>query len=179
MGLRYYAGIGSRQTPVEIQGVMTNIAAYAETRHFVLRSGAAQGADAAFERGVHSINMMQIFIPWRSFSNQRHHRHEYASAEIKAEAYSLASKFHPNWNACSDGARALHARNVLQILGPYLDLPVEFVVCWTRNASGNGGTGQALRIARELQIPIFDLGVSDDQLVSVCHQVKEMLDHPN
>ena len=96
MTLKYYAGIGSRETPVEIQQLMTNIASYAEERNFVLRSGAAQGADAAFERGVHSVSMMQIFIPWRSFSNQRHHRHEYASAAIKAEAYSLASKFHPN-----------------------------------------------------------------------------------
>lgn len=178
MTLKYYAGIGSRETPLEIQDLMRRISAYAEEKNFVLRSGAAQGADTAFESGVSSKNMMQIFIPWRSFSNKAHHRYAYASPEIEKQAHEIAANFHPNWNACTNGAKALHARNVLQILGPYLDLPVNLVICWTKGASRKGGTGQALRIAHELNIPIFDLGIGEDQLVNVCHQIKEMLDHP-
>lgn len=54
--------------------------------------------------------------------------------------------------------------------------PVDFVVCWTKEAKGGGGTGQALRIARDRGIAVYDLDddnalddimsvISDDQLV--------------
>ena len=174
--LHYYAGIGSRQTPENIQKVMHDFAAYAEEHNLVLRSGAAQGADQAFESGVHSKHMMQIFIPWRGFTNQPHHRWQWASRELEKQAQELASQFHPNWAACSRGARALHARNMAQILGPHLDLPVKFVACWTPNASGSGGTGQALRIAKELDIPIFDFGGDWKRTVRVAHELKSFVD---
>ena len=70
----------------------------------------------------------------------------------------MAAEFHPNWSACKQGARRLHARNCHQILGLDLKTPVDFVVCYTPNANRSGGTGQALRIAERLNIPIFDYG---------------------
>jgi hypothetical protein len=30
-------------------------------------------------------------------------------------------------------------------------------LCWTKGAAGGGGTGQAIRIARSRDIPVFDL----------------------
>ena len=50
------------------------------------------------------------------------------------------------------------ARNALQVLGTDGQTPVDFIMCWTPNGSGSGGTGQAIRIARALNIPVFDLG---------------------
>lgn len=35
-------------------------------------------------------------------------------------------------------------------------------ICWTKNGSGQGGTGQALRIAKAYNIPIFDAGKFKD-----------------
>ena len=56
------------------------------------------------------------------------------------------------------------ARNSYQVLGRNLDDPVEFVICWTPGGSGSGGTGQAIRIAKDYQIPVFDLGSPETKL---------------
>jgi hypothetical protein len=73
----------------------------------------------------------------------------------------LASQFHPAWDRLSYGARMLHARNVHQVLGANILAPVfsSFVVCWTRDGLGGGGTGQAIRIAERYNVPVFDLGL--------------------
>jgi hypothetical protein len=39
-----------------------------------------------------------------------------------------------------------------------LNDPVSFIVCYTPGGSGQGGTGQALRVARAYNIPVTDLG---------------------
>ena len=39
------------------------------------------------------------------------------------------------------------------------ETPVEFVVCYTKGGKRTGGTGQALRLAEILSIPIYDFGV--------------------
>jgi hypothetical protein len=44
------------------------------------------------------------------------------------------------------------------VLGLDLETPSKFIICWTKNGKGQGGTGQALRIAKEYGIPIFDAG---------------------
>ena len=46
------------------------------------------------------------------------------------------------------------ARNSYQVLGLKLDLPVQFIICYT---DGNGGTQQALRIANHYNIKIINL----------------------
>lgn len=56
------------------------------------------------------------------------------------------------------GARKLQARNSHQVLGLDLETPSEFIVCWTKNGKSSGGTGQAIRIALDYGIPIFDAG---------------------
>jgi predicted Rossmann fold nucleotide-binding protein DprA/Smf involved in DNA uptake len=43
--MKFYAGIGSRETPPDILEWMTSLAANLETMNYVLRSGGAQGAD--------------------------------------------------------------------------------------------------------------------------------------
>ena len=37
----------------------------------------------------------------------------------------------------------------------------KFVICWTKNGKGTGGTGQAIRIAKGFGIPVFDLAIKD------------------
>lgn len=49
-------------------------------------------------------------------------------------------------------------RNTYQVLGPDLKTHSEFVLCWTPSGRGEGGTGQAIRIARAYHIPVYDLG---------------------
>ena len=53
------------------------------------------------------------------------------------------------------------ARNAMQILGPNMDHPADLVVAYTPGGAVQGGTGQALRMAGSLGIPIRNLGDSD------------------
>lgn len=153
-----YAGIGSRETPPSVLEDMISVGHHLANIGWTLRSGGAGGADTAFEEGCDRGNgSKEIFIPWNNFSG-RNSNQRGVIARINCEAEAIAQRFHPNWNACSRGARALHSRNVAQILGQHLNQPSDLVICWTKNASGAGGTGQALRMAKHYNIPIFDLG---------------------
>lgn len=167
----YYAGIGSRRTPDGVLEKMVGIGKWLGKRGVVLRSGGADGADSAFEAGCDAVHgPKQIFLPWDNFGGRRKgERGVYAG--VGPNALVLAEKMHPNWAACSRGARALHARNCYQILGPRLDTPVDFLICWTEGGKGGGGTGQALRIARMHGIKVFDFGgessLNPEELMSV------------
>lgn len=175
-----YAGIGSRNTPAEVMIVMQHIAKVLEESGFTLRSGGASGADDAFEKGVR--HSKEIFIPWNGFNGRYHNQMGvytgWPSTEIKQKAMDMAAKYHPNWGACSDGAKMLHARNMAQVLGMELNKPSKFVVCWTPNASGSGGTGQALRVAKALGIPIYDLGTQMDEKLKTLAMFCEYLTLP-
>jgi hypothetical protein len=145
-----YAGIGSRETPIEVCKVFMQVAKALSDKGYTLRSGHADGADMAFERGA---TKKQIFVPWEGFNGS-----DSRFFCISEGAKKIASKYHPAWSRCSQAAQKLHARNVFQILGEKLDSPVEFVLCWTLGGSGKGGTGQAIRIATDYCIPIIDFG---------------------
>ena len=49
-------------------------------------------------------------------------------------------------------------RNAHQVLGLNLDLPSDFIVTYTENAAIKGGTAQALRMAKDLNIPVVNVG---------------------
>lgn len=171
---RYYAGIGSRQTPPEVLVFMARLAALYAMRGWTLRSGGAGGADSAFERGCDSKGgRKQIFLPWDGFSDRRAEqgRMHTVHAGVSEAALALAESFHPGWAHCSRGARALHARNCYQVLGLDLASPIELAFCWTPGGKGGGGTGQALRLSKDRGIPIYDLGLS-----SVWDRVQALLD---
>lgn len=146
--MKYYAGIGSRETPEDILYVMTKTAAEMAGLGFTLRSGHADGADIAFELGA---KIKEIYIPWLGFNGST------SNLLPTKEAFVMAEKYHPAWHKCSPAARKLHARNCHQVLGHSLDKPSEFIICWTKGALGGGGTGQAIRIAKAHSIPIYDL----------------------
>lgn len=154
-----YTGIGSRQTPEEILVHMEDMAKLFAELGFILRSGGADGADSAFEKGFDDyhdngpcLGKKEIYIPWHGFNKR--YVNDRTFFEPLAGAARIAKEFHPNWDACTQGAKKLHARNTHQILGYDLKTPSDFVVCWT---GPTGGTNQALRIARHYKVPIFNL----------------------
>jgi len=151
-----YAGIGSRETPEDICKLMTRIAEYLYQQGYTLRSGAADGADTAFENGAKEKK--EIYLPWRRFNNS-----DARFVKIPDEAYKIAANFHPVWDRLKDYAKNFHARNVMQILGEDLNTPSDFVVCWTKKGRITGGTGQALRMAIAYEIPIFNLAIEEDK----------------
>ncbi len=150
--MKYYTGIGSRETPDRILDVMTATAIQMAGFGFTLRSGHADGADKAFESGA---ALKEIYLPWRGFNGST------SPLLPTPDAFIMAEKFHPAWDRCSQAAKKLHARNCHQVLGHDLNTPSEFVICWTKGALGGGGTGQAIRIAKAHGIMVHDLADPD------------------
>lgn len=149
--LKFYAGVGSRETPAAALDEMARIAQHLRERGYILRSGGADGADTAFERGA--ANAKRIYLPWKGFNG----RDGIVAGDCSGLA-ATAAQHHPAWWRLTQGARKLHTRNVAQVLGwTPEEVHSKFVVCWTPGGEGGGGTGQALRIAEHYGIPTFDL----------------------
>lgn len=153
--MKVYAGIGSRQAPPEILSLAEVAAECLEALGWVLRSGHAPGADRAFESGAG--RRAEVFLPWPSFERSEPLEADAIFDRPTLAAIQMASRIHPAWDRLSRGAQALHARNMHQILGRELNSPVRFVLCWTPGARVSGGTGQAMRLATEHDIPIYNL----------------------
>jgi len=164
--MKVYTGIGSRETPLDVRRYLIRpLADKLAAEGWTLRSGNAPGADQAFSRAHLATgcnDKIELYLPWPTFEAEAIDGWLYtivARSRPQLEAYTIAAYFHPAWHSMSHGEKALHARNVHQVLGRDVTSPIlsRFVVCWTRNAAGGGGTGQALRVARHYGVPVFDL----------------------
>ena len=159
---KYYAGIGSRETPDSVMNQMIALAKRLAGRGYCLRSGAADGADSAFETGCDLANgSKEIWLPWPDFN-----KHVDTGFYPEEAHYEKAATLHPAWEKLSRGPRSLHARNSGQISGRDLNTHVAFVLCWTADGCESdatrtrdtGGTGTAIALASRLGIPVFNLG---------------------
>lgn len=167
-----YTGIGARKTPAMYLKRMDLYGANFALAGFTLRSGAAPGADAAFEAGCDRYNgEKEIYIPWGGFNG---HPTPFkgpsrAALDIAADMYG------PGWKGLKGTTKKLMARNVHQVLGINLDQPSDFVLCWTPDGCNDGahrtretgGTGQAIATATAYNVPVFNLAREgdDDRLI--------------
>lgn len=144
----YYTGIGSRETPKDILEVMTKLATVLEHKGYILRTGDAKGADAAFRAGCSNKQVYTI----KSLSE--------ISEEMHDICYNDLITLHPNVNAVmrKPWAKEYLMRDSLQVRGNHPnDTLSHFVVCWTKDAGLNGGTAQAMRLANKLGVEIYNL----------------------
>lgn len=160
----YYAGIGSRQTPETVLCAFYQIGKELARKGFVLRSGRADGADSYFEEGARDTGgTCEIFLPWKGFRNNcplsLHPGTVFddLSGIQKERALASVRRYHPNPAALSKGALKLMARNYCQLFGTGQDSsPSSFVICYTADGKASGGTGQAIRMAQDASIPVFN-----------------------
>lgn len=158
--MKYYAGIGARVTPKNICDIMTRCAAKLEEQDFYLRSGCAQGADIAFQRGVKE--KAEIHLPWKNFNlpyQQEYPNHVYKVIKENDKAARESLGFHPECGKLKRSVELLMMRNYYQVCG---EPNSSFVICWTLSGEAEKGTGQALRIAAHYEIPIFNLAREKD-----------------
>ena len=146
---------------MHIQTLMNQVARYLEAEGWILRSGAAIGADTAFEEDIHD-EAKEIYLPWRGYNDHPSELHP-KNYPFSQQEQDFTAWFHPAWNRCSPSARLLHCRNTRIMLGceaihGYEVRPSRFLVCWTYGGQPTGGTGQALRIASHHGIPIINFG---------------------
>ena len=148
-----YSGVGSRETPNGVCTLMTETASYLAKRGYTLRSGAADGADKAFETGCDQAGgVKEIYLPWKGFNGSTSRMYH-----VGGEALDLAAEYHPCFDKLGKAAKLLMARNGYQVLGSDLKSPVKFVVCWTLGARLTGEAAQAIRIALDRKIPVINL----------------------
>lgn len=153
---KVYAGVGSRETPFDVQALMTRFARWAQDQGWVLRSGNARGADQAFGRGAGK--QCELYLPWWNYNKTEKGDGQVIMSQPSLEAIELASQFHLAWERCSQGVRKMHGRNAHIVLGPRLDHPVDFLVCWTPRGATVGGTGETIKIAQAADVQVINLG---------------------
>ena len=177
-----YAGVGARTTPPEIQEQMEILGKALAIHGWILRSGGADGADMSFEVGCdRAEGPKEIYLPWKGFNGNSSER--FVIPELAVE---LAFEHHPNpgWLRTTKHVQKLMARNVMQVLGEDLFSPSSMVVCWTldgcedgsRTTKKTGGTGQAIRLAKAYDIPVFNLK-NDTAFDRVVDFVGSLSDH--
>ena len=170
--MKYYAGIGSRDTPIHVQKTLKEIANLLEQEEFILRSGGANGADIAFESGIKNHSNMNIYLPFKEFNNRRHNGTSYIYIEkgnIELDPAYQSLKHHPSKGNMRDAAKAMMMRNYFQLHGLSDQNISSFVICWTRDGANgttiltdwdSGGSGQCIRLAALKNIPVYNLNDS-------------------
>ena len=137
-----------------VKAIMMHAARKLEMRGWVLRSGGASGADMAFEAGIKDPGSKEIYLPWPRFNGNQSDLYR-----ISQEALDLVDRFHPSPGRLTESARSLLARDGYQVLGPDLNAPSKFVLCWTEGGQKVGGTAHAIRVAEAYGIPVYNLGI--------------------
>lgn len=156
-----YTGVGSREIPKSVIGRIHIISRFLAGKGWTLRSGGADGADTAFEVGCdEGHGNKEIYLPWKGFNKSTSPLYT-----IPKEAFEIAATIHPNYTLLSVGAKRLHARNVLQVLGQDLSSPSDLVVCWTLDGKKSGGTRTAIVLAEYHKIPVINLATQQFELL--------------
>ncbi len=145
-----YAIIGTR-SPDEAQITVARNLATAITLiggHWV-HTGAADGIDTEAMVGSRP-DRLKVFLPWASYNRGSIPVGATVvvyDPSIHAEWTRSVSAYHPAASRLSRGAFALHARNfgIVESCAGVIALP---------GADGGGGTGQGIRIANGLGIPV-------------------------
>ena len=74
---KIYAGIGARALPESVADFFIHLGRELANDGWTLRSGAADGADAAFEKGCDiSGGVKEIYLPWKEFNGHPSHLFE-------------------------------------------------------------------------------------------------------
>ena len=193
------AGIGSRDTPTNMQQQLCDLVYMLVSQHDAqLYSGNACGADYACQSGAHyaikdsngklQITSNIVWLPYANFNEGKcpQMRALYVNAEKLpnySDAMANAKAQHPLGEGLKGFALKAHARNQYQILGYQFENPVDCVLCWTPDGAEHhsevskttGGTRTAIALASHEGIPVFNLynQYAADRLLAFIESIKE------
>lgn len=177
-----YAGVGSRRIAAWFTKQQIKFGAAMAFMGIKLHSGGADGSDTAYEFGAKIAydflaqkyglppmdygRVMNIYLPWDGF-NGRQQASGYIST-VHPNAERIAAQYHNYWDDLNYGPKKMMSRNSMQVLGDDLNSPVRFVMAYTPDGAVNasmttsktGGTGQAIRIADDKGVNIYNISNS-------------------
>lgn len=180
-----YTGIGSRKdVPPEVIRIMEDAGFRLARMGITLRSGKAEGCDAAFQRGAEKYHrfcklrqrpssIAEIYVPWRRFKGGEglSDIYDIVTEDLDREYPGLdglreewVKEVHGGWDKLTDGVKKLHERNVHQLFGPdlgnaYLNQS-KFVLYYapeTKSGSPKGGTATGVNLAKKQGIRVLNL----------------------
>lgn len=160
----FYAGIGSRSLPEGKKGealasAIKSLAAELSANGYRLRSGGAEGCDTLFHEGAG--NNADIYFAAKNSKYKlagTYHYFDKFNQEERNAAYLSVDRYHPNPKALKGFNRNLMARNYYQVVGRNGEPDVGFIACY---APKSGGTSQAIRIAEQRGIRVFNAAEYD------------------
>lgn len=156
-----YAGTGNQDAPSDVLNKMKRLAKELEEFGYMLRVGAMNGPEEAFEAGAREV---ELHLPWRDFNN-RQSKSYFNTPEIQ----TLAKMFHPTYDGLKPAIQAFLGKNVRTVLGKDLRSPVRFVIGWSEDGAElsnertakTGSFGHVISLAAAMKIPVFNLGKPD------------------
>ena len=149
-------GIGSRQTPQEFLELFEELGEEARLHDWWIRSGHADGADYAFEKGAKDRCI--VYLPWSGFNREKLVLGVPRTQPLRDEVLKIVYKHEKYAKTLKDAIKLIKSRNVYQVLGEDLKSPSDVLVCWTDEGVVTGGTGLAIKIAMDHGIPIVNVG---------------------
>lgn len=151
-----YAGIGSREITSTEEGRIHRIAEIMQMKGYLLYSGGADGSDHAFEVGSGGYGVS--FLPWPGFNAQLESK-TYKVVFHSKESEASVNRWHPMPSKLTRNGRLFMSRNYFQVNGAGGLPRVDFVICCAtrKRDEVSGGTGQAVRIANSLKIPVINI----------------------
>jgi len=154
--MKRIACIGTRELG-DATVLLEAIGAYLVRAGYTVSTGNAIGSDQAFARGGNSVDpkRVELWLPWASYERAAVVKGNIVHTGPTVDDVELAKKLHPAWGRCSAGARTLHARNCQIVRGCTLVIALPRRDC-------PGGTGQGMRIAEHLGIPVHNLRIGAD-----------------
>lgn len=163
----FYAGVGSRDTPSDIESLMIRIGRVLCDLGWGLSSGDALSADRKFYEGAkQSTNYyhipQRIYLAWDGIGDRYHNPSEgFLDATRFTDTYEtameMAREARGSFERLGRGGIALHTRNVFQIHGHDLQELVLAMIYWAvpvgKHEKVKGGTNTALQLAITANVP--------------------------
>jgi hypothetical protein len=145
--------VGSRRKEIpdaEFEQMATaypRIARALAAKGIIAVSGGADGMDMLAEESFGAKNVISYRTELRG-NSPRFVR--VLDPQTYAKAEQMVAAIHPAWDKVKPEHRALHARNMAQVLGDDLRHPTSMLVCWAKpkGASIDGGTRSAYELSR-------------------------------
>ena len=145
--------IGTREPDANQAGLASGLAEVLSVVHnWRISTGGAFGVDLAAMQGT-APGYLTVVLPWESYNLgiiPAHANRLVFNPRIHSKWADSVNQFHPAPDRLTRGARALHARNYGIVDGAN-------IVVAMPDESGGGGTGQGIRVAKSLGIPVIQI----------------------
>lgn len=173
---KYFAGVGSRETPKNIMELMIRLGRTATDLGYKFRSGDAYNADKAFWYGVQQskkfedigaeIIIIEDGFRGRTTDEKIFYDYSKLSQDIKDQCMEIAKGVRGSFHGLNEMGIALHSRNVVQIKGLDLKSNVDILFLYAplnRNGRVKGGTATAHDLAVKEEVPVIkNLYIDED-----------------